>query len=232
MKKGKITVTITIGLVCFILVSTIYIQFNTISQTDVASIKNMRETELRTEIAKWKTRLEETQKKYEETISKKAEYETSIEDNEKSMQLLEADLQEAEKLLGLTDVEGEGIIVTLENNDKKSISAEDLIELVNELRIAGAEAISINNERYVINSYIADIDYRFIVVNQFRISAPYIVRAIGNPNYLESGLTAKQYGYIDNMTKALGKTVTLERSDNIYITKYEGPELTLNNVTS
>lgn len=230
MDKGKLTMTITLGLVCFILVSTMFIQFNTIKQTDVASIKNMRETELRTEIAQWKTKLEDVQKKYEETIAKKEEYEKNIEDNEKSIKLLEEDLEEAKMLLGLTDVVGNGIIVTLEDNDEKSIVADDLLELVNELRLAGAEAISINNERVVINSFIADIDYKFIVINGQRISSPYVVKAIGNQSYLESGLTAKQYGYIDNMTKAFGKTVYLERKDNITIKKFEG-KITLQNVS-
>jgi len=209
-----------------------FIQFNTISKTDVTSIKNMREAELRTEIAKWKTKLEEAQKKYDETIEKKEEYETSIEDNVKSRDLLEKDLNDTQAILGLTDVIGNGIIITLEDNEKKSIVADDLLELVNELRLAGAEAISINDERVVLNTYLADIDYKFIIINGQRISSPYIVKAIGNQNYLESGLTAKQYGYIDNMTKALGKTVTLERIDNITINQYEGPRISLDNGSS
>lgn len=231
MEKGKLTVTITLGLICFILVSTIFMQFNTISKTDVTSIKNMRESELRTEITTWKTKLEDTQKKYDDTIAKKDEYLTSIQDSEKSTKLLEAELKESQMILGLTDVIGQGIIVTLEDNDKKSIVADDLLELINELRLAGAEAISINNERIVVNSFVADIDGKYIIVNGQRIASPYIVKAIGNQSYLESGLTAKQYGYIDNMTKALGKTVTLERKDNITIKQYEGEKLKVENAT-
>lgn len=231
MKKGQLTMTITIGIICFILVWTMFIQFKTISKTDIVSIKNMRETELRTEISNWKTKLEDIQKKYDEVMAKKNEYTEHIADNEKSSQILEADLEEAKMMLGLTDVTGNGIIVTLSDNEQKSIVADDLIELINELRLAGVEAISINNERVVINSYVADIDYKYIVVNGQRLISPYIVKAIGNQSYLESGLTAKQYGYIDNMNKALGKTVTLEKKDNITINKYEG-NLTLKNVNN
>lgn len=231
MKKGQLTMTITIGVICFILVWTMFIQFNTISKTDIVSIKNMRETELRTEISNWKTKLQDMQKKYEEVMAKKNEYTEHIADAEKSSQILESDLEEAKMMLGATDVVGNGIIVTLSDNSQKSIVADDLIELINELRLAGAEAISINNERIVINSYVADIDYKYIVVNAQRLISPYIVKAIGNQSYLESGLTAKQYGYIDNMNKALGKTVTLEKKDNITINKYEG-NFTLKNVNN
>ena len=51
--------------------------------------------------------------------------------------------------------------------------------------------------------------------------SPYVVKAIGNPTYLESGLSKKNYGYID-VQKAEGTTVTLTRQDNITIKKYEG----------
>ena len=51
MKKGKLTMTITIGLMCLILSTVIFVQFKTINQTDITSLENMREDELRTEIS-------------------------------------------------------------------------------------------------------------------------------------------------------------------------------------
>ena len=98
----------------------------------------------------------------------------------------------------------------------------DLLTLLNELKLAGAEAISINDQRIVYNSYVADINNKFISVNgPPRIVSPYVVKAIGNPTYLESGLSKKQYGYIDSKLLE-GKDVSLERADNISISKYNG----------
>ena len=71
-------------------------------------------------------------------------------------------------------------------------------------------------------SDIVDINYSFIVVNGNRISSPYVVKAIGNQTYFESGLTSKEYGYMDNIIKGNGKTATLERNDNIEIPKFTG----------
>ena len=48
-----------------------------------------------------------------------------------------------------------------------------------------------------------------------------MVKAIGDPTYLESGLSKKQYGYIDSKLEE-GKDVTLTRQDNIVIEKYNG----------
>lgn len=94
--------------------------------------------------------------------------------------------------------------------------------LVNELRLAGAEAISINDERVVTRSDLRAVSGNLILLNQKRLSSPYIVKAIGNQQYLESGLTQKEYGYIDRIINAYEKTATVERSDNITILKYEG----------
>ena len=70
MKKGKITMTITIGIACFALVMVMTMQFKIVNETDITSIENMRETELRTELANWKQKYEETNTQYEETRSK------------------------------------------------------------------------------------------------------------------------------------------------------------------
>lgn len=227
VKKNKIVVSIIIGLMCFILVFTMFIQFNTIEQTDLANIATMRETELREELAKWNTRYEELYARYEEEEIKKQEYQNSLGTDTEASNLIEKEFNQTNILLGLTDVTGPGIIVTLSNNSTKNIDAYDLLELVNELRLAGAEAISINDERIVAMSDIVDINYSFIVVNGNRISSPYVVKAIGDQTYLESGLTAKEYGYMDNIIKGNGKTATLERSDNIQIPKFKG-ELEMN----
>ena len=62
MKKGQITITITIGLVFFILTAVIFVQFKTINQTDIISLENMREDELRTEISGVKQKIEDLKK--------------------------------------------------------------------------------------------------------------------------------------------------------------------------
>ena len=66
-----------------------------------------------------------------------------------------------------------------------------------------------------------DIGGTYISVNGERIVSPYEVKAIGNPTYLESGLSKKQYGYIDTKLEE-GKDVTLKRENNITINKYNG----------
>ncbi len=221
MKKGKVTITITIGLVFLILTAVMFVQFKTINQTDITSLENMREDELRTEISSFKQKIEDLNKEITDTDSKIAEYQKAIDSNKEASELLSQELEQQNNILGKNDVKGNGIIVTLTDTNDQKITPEDLRELLNQLKEAGAEAISINGQRIVYDSYIVDISGTFISVNGKRIVSPYEVKAIGNSTYLESGLSKKQYGYIDTKLEE-GKDVKLVRKDNITIEKYTG----------
>lgn len=221
MKKGQVTITITIGLVICILTAVIFVQFKTINQTDITSLENMREDELRTEISNFKQKVEEISKEVTDTDSKIAEYQKAINTNKEASELLSKELEQQNNILGKNSVKGSGIVVTLTDTKAQKISGEDLRALLNELRVAGAEAISINGQRIVYDSYIVDIGTTYISINGERTVSPYEVKAIGNPTYLESGLSKKQYGFIDTKLGE-GKDVTLKRENNITIDKYNG----------
>lgn len=220
--KGKMIMIITIGIMCVILTTVMFMQFKVVEETDITSIETMREAELRTEIASWKTKYEEMNKKYTETVTTINEYKEKEQNDQESTELLQKELEKANLLLGKTDVAGKGIVVTLTDNEYKDIEAYDLVQLVNELRLAGAEAISINDERIVATSDIAYINNTLIVINGKKMSSPYVVKAIGDQGYLESGLTTKDTGYIDVYIKGSKKTATIERQDEIQILKYDG----------
>ena len=105
-----------------------------------------------------------------------------------------------------------------DNEEIEKVTADDLLLIVNSLKQAGAEAISINDERIINMSDIVDISLTFIKVNGQRIIAPYVIKAIGNPSYLESALTGNG-GYVDEMKK-IGQDVSIEKPNKVKILKY------------
>ena len=127
--------------------------------------------------------------------------------------------------MGLTDVKGSGVIVTLTDTEEAlyTYTADDLLQLINELKYAGAEAISINDNRIINLTDIAMISDNLIVMNggTTRISSPYVIKAIGDQKYLTSTLSMKNSGYIDQM-EANGMKIELEQKDNIEIKAYTG----------
>ena len=111
----------------------------------------------------------------------------------------------------------EGIVITMTNAGSKVINSQDLLELVNMLRDAGVEAISINEQRIVYDSYIVYINGKsHIKIKGEKVSAPFTIKAIGNTTYLESAVAQKKYGYIDTKISE-GKEINLERQNNITI---------------
>lgn len=217
MKNGKIIISITVSLICFILVFVMTVQLRTVKETDITSIESMREDELNEQIEIWKTKYEETQAEIDRDNEKINEYKEKTENNQEASELIETELEKMKTNLGKTDVEGEGIIVTLKNGESEIIS-EDLLRLINELKLAGAEAISINEQRIINFSEIVDVN-SYILVNGQRISEPFVVKAIGNEQYLMSGISSK--GGFSDTTKSKGKEISISQEKNIRISKYD-----------
>ena len=216
MKKEKGIVAITIGIICIILAFVMTVQLRTVKETDITLIENMREDVLKEQAEVWKQKYEETQSKIDEDNKKINEYKEKTTNKEETAELLNTELSQARTTLGTTDVEGEGIIINLKDGDE-SVVAEDLLKLVNELKLAGAEAISINNERIINLTEIVDVN-SYIIINGNRTSNPYEIKAIGNEQYLMSGLSAKG-GFSDSI-KNKGKSISITQEKNVKISKY------------
>ena len=224
IKKGKITMIITAGIACFVLVLVMTMQFKIVNEADVTSIENMRKSELSTELANWKTRYDEVNQQYEETTAMIEEYKNNKESNEETSNLMDSELEQINMSLGKTDVEGEGIVIIVnetDNEEVEDITADDLLVLVNALKLAGAEAISINDQRIINMSDIVYIDAASVIrVNGERILSPYTIKAIGDSSYLESSLVGNG-GAVDEMKKK-SQDVTIQKENNVRISKYNG----------
>lgn len=225
MKKLKIraditAVTIVVFIVCIVLVSVMLMQFRTVEQTDITEIENMRESELRVALADWKTRYEEVSSQLEDVNLRIGEYNKRIDDNEEASELVDEDLNESNILVGKTDVYGEGVVITINNTDTYQIYSQDLLMLINELRYAGAEAICINEVRVLPTTAIVDLS-SYISVNQQRLESPYVIKAIGDKEYLSSILNLRGSGFID-IYKNYGMSISMEQSNRVRIPKYNG----------
>lgn len=116
------------------------------------------------------------------------------------LKTLATEMAKAQFLAGLTDVKGPGVIVTM--NDSKLpypkdappgmmpadiIHDTDIGQVVNELRAAGAEAISINDQRLVSVSPIRCAGPT-IFINNTPQTPPYVIKAIGDPRTMVTAL--------------------------------------------
>jgi uncharacterized protein YlxW (UPF0749 family) len=106
------------------------------------------------------------------------------------LQALQAELERQQLLAGLVAVEGPGVTILLDDGGTPILSGADpnhylvheyeLRDIVNVLWMAGSEAIAINDERLVSQSSIYCVGST-VMVNDTRLSPPYLIQAIGNP---------------------------------------------------
>ena len=219
MKKKQIA--ITLGIMCFILVFGIAIQLKT-TESLVSTAGKYKENGLRDEVLQWKERYDrvyEALENAEDMLEK--ERQVSISSDDASVEL-----KRINTYLGLTDVKGEGIIITLRDNTNSmlGIAADlvhdsDLRSIVNELKNNGAEAISINGQRIVPSTAITCAG-TVIQVNNEIVGSPFVIKVIGDQNMINN--ITRPGGFIYTLVEEYGINVKTEKSDEIKIDKYNG----------
>jgi uncharacterized protein YlxW (UPF0749 family) len=176
-----------------------------------------------------------------ETQNKKADLETEftklknqvrmMNNTSSSEDITNRQLKSLYQIAGLTPMNGEGVVIKLNDEQpNKNISSselmsndglvhsEDLLKLINELKAAGAKAIAINNQRLVTTSEIVTAGNN-ILVNQAKLSPPYVIKAIGETNTMSSALKIR--GGIMEYLEVYGIKVTIEKKDNVSIPAYK-----------
>ncbi|HHV74097.1 DUF881 domain-containing protein [Thermoanaerobacterium sp. R66] len=218
---------VSIAFVCVVLGIMISTQFRNVKNSDSLTVQ--RAEELTSKLNQVQKERDELKKQINDLEAKISNYENSAAKSSTVTKSLKDDLDKYKELAGLSDVEGPGIIVTINDGNTQLqpgadqtaflVHDEDLLNIVNELRAAGAEAISINDQRLVATSEIRMIG-NTIDINSVRFTPPYVVKAIGNPDTLEAALRLKG-GIIDTLSN-WGIQVNIKRSDKILVKKYDG----------
>ncbi|MFD8723073.1 DUF881 domain-containing protein [Streptomyces sp. NPDC059629] len=136
-----------------------------------------------------------------------------------SDQAAEARRQTAEKerqlgiLAGTVAAQGPGITMTVDD-PKGTVQADMLLDAIQELRAAGAEAIQVNGVRVIAGTYLADSG-KSVSVDGNKITQPFVFKVIGKPQDLEPALNIPG-GVVQTLEKEQA-TVSVERSAKIVV---------------
>lgn len=231
MKNWK--VALTLGIVCFILTIGISIQLKTINDANSTVSQTLTGNELRDQVLKWKEKYDKASVDLKKSEQKLENIRQQSTQNDETALEKESEIKLDNTFLGLTDVKGSGIVITLKDNNtvKRSnispldnielylVHAGDLVEVINALRNAGAEAISINGQR-ITNFTSVYCAGNVVVVNGEKISSPVEIKAIGSPELLYGSITIPG-GYLELMEET-GVIIDVKKYDNILIKKYDG----------
>ncbi|MFG2765008.1 DUF881 domain-containing protein [Streptomyces rubiginosohelvolus] len=116
-------------------------------------------------------------------------------------------------LAGTVAAQGPGITLTI-TDPARAVAPDMLLDAIQELRAAGAEAIQVNGVRVVANTYFSG-DAGDVQVDGKKIEAPYEFAVIGKPQDLEPALNIPG-GVVQTLEKEQA-TVLVERSDDIVV---------------
>ena len=233
-ERGKVMndkkIALLLGFVCFVLTIAICIQINTVKSSYTGVAKTKTENELRDSVLRMKEKYDTA---YELVEQKEKEIEVlrnqalKFDENAEDINLL---LGQYNMYLGNTELIGPGVVVTVTDADVSLVKNDaflsvvhdsDLIEIVNALKNAGAEAISINGQRITNTTAITCIG-NVVKINGEKIGVPYEINAIGVPAKLYGSLTMPG-GYVSYL-KRDGVQVLIEQyeKDSIVVPKFDG----------
>lgn len=125
-------------------------------------------------------------------------------------------------LAGTVPVYGPGLRVRLADA-QGVLDAAAILDVVEELRDAGAEAIDINGRRVVVNTWFADGRVRGISVNGAIIRSPYVITAIGDGQTMAAALEIP--GGVSDAASAVGVRFSAQTLDDVTIDSIVPPRI-------
>lgn len=140
--------------------------------------------------------------------------------------LLNQQVEEARLNAGLTELEGPGVQITLDDSKRAATGEEDINNFViheqyiqailNALWNGGAEAIAVNDQRVTTYTEVF-CGGSFIQINGTRQMPPYVIRAVGDSHNLSAALNFYYWDRLGEFQEQYGITRKLEVIDNIKI---------------
>lgn len=225
---NKKLISLVLGLMCLALTYGICVQIKTVNNSNSKISQNYEENQLRAEVLKYKEKYDNKFKELEnaeKNLEKEREKATS---NNEELEQVEENIKKDNKVLGLTEVTGPGVTITLNDsqnlNNVLNISDAlvhdvDVLAVINELKNAGAEAISINDQRLVPTTGIT-CGGNIIDINDEKVGAPFTIKAIGLPEQLAA--LERPGGYLNLLKEKYSIVAELKREKSITIPKYTG----------
>jgi uncharacterized protein YlxW (UPF0749 family) len=176
--------------------------------------------------------LSSIRKQYEQNLKKLNKYNDSEVTNTEILEEIEKENKTNSILLGTKETTGEGVAITLADGksfsgtitDSNTLSGlivhdSDIRSVVNALRNAGAEAISINGQRLLSTSEIYCWG-PFVRINGVSLCQPFYINAIGNSEVMSNYLDKEEPSL--SILKIRGVQVKLEVSNKIKMSQYLG----------
>ena len=226
---NKKKISLVLGTMCFALTLGICIQVKTVKNISSRISQNYEENNLRAEVLKYKEKYDNLLRETEEIDKELQQQIEKATENNSELEEAKNQINEGNKIIGLTEVTGPGVVITVADSDidpntvidssKLLVHDSDILKIVNELKNAGAEAISVNGQRVILTTSII-CGGNIINVNGEKIGSPFEIKAIGSPEALAN--LSRTGGWLSILRDRGIKVSDPKKTNNITIPKYSG----------
>lgn len=203
---------VVIGVLALILGFGIAVQVHTNSAQD--SLANAREDDLVAILANQNELADRRRDQLDDLQRVLAQLQSSGDTDGVAQQQAEQQSQALSVLLGTVAATGPGVTLTI-TDPKNALKAEDLLDVVEELRGAGAEAIQFGSVRVITSTHFVDTSTG-IEIDSTPISPPYTVDAIGDADTMTTAMNIP--GGVTATARAGGGDVTIVAHTQLSIT--------------
>ena len=195
----------------FILISLLlgFVIINQIrSQANLQELYDLSEQEMSLIIRELSVETNSLRDEYVELRIRLSDYERKEADKGELLNKAAQDLQTLKIIAGIVQVDGPGVKLIVHDKEQ-SLQAYDFLEIIHELKSAGAEAITVNKKRLDAKSYFY-IKNGYIFLNNEKVEPPYEIEAIGDTETLYQSLNLPG-GVIDTLSSLPEVTVDVSR---------------------
>jgi uncharacterized protein YlxW (UPF0749 family) len=199
--------TLLIGVLLAILGFGLAVQFRSNSSTD--SLTGAREDDLVRILDDQNSRVERLQGQISDLQSAKQRLSDNGDNVAAAREEAQRQADALAVLTGTAPAHGPGVSVVI-TDPSRALRAEDLLDVVEELRGAGAEVIQFGPVRVVTSSSFVDLA-NGVSLDNTPLTAPYDVLAIGDPKTLETALNI-QGGVVNSVHAAGGQVAITDES--------------------
>lgn len=223
---------VALGVLCAILGLTISMQFKAVKGNAGGFLSSQKAQQLALELKELRVEKSSLTEELTQLEKRLKEYEMSEADESFIIKNLKKDLEKYQVASGYKTIEGPGIVVTIDDpiiddpiqehsgqgESRIMYNFDILLGVINKLNGAGAEAISINDQRYTSTTEIYYTS-NSVLVNSVPTLPPFTIKAVGDAESLYAALNMR-FGIIEEMRELYNLQVNIKKENNVVIHRY------------
>ncbi|MBF9073570.1 DUF881 domain-containing protein [Streptacidiphilus fuscans] len=191
------------------------VAFQVRTNTPANQLRGARQDDLVRILDEVDARQQSLDQEHQQLQSTLAELQTSSNQAKAAQAQTQQKEQQLGVLSGTVAATGPGVTLTVKDPGG-NVQAAMLLNTLEELRAAGAEAVQINNVRVVAGTWFNDVARGSVSISGTTVSQPYVFTAIGNPQDLDTALNIPG-GVVQSVDRDQG-TATVVKGQSLAVT--------------